>query len=99
MRTSVTSSRRPASGSPAGEKYLQFNREYPGDWTATLTRLTVDGTSAVGSLNFTVGEQRLVALVSLELHDRLVTNITDFWPEPYAPPPAANTWPNYTRRP
>jgi ketosteroid isomerase-like protein len=67
-------------------KYLQFNREYPGDWTATLTRLIVDGTSAAGTLNFTVGAHELVGLVFLELRDGLIAEITDFWPEPYEPP-------------
>lgn len=68
------------------EKYLQFNREYPGDWTCTVTRLIADGTTAAGSMNFTVGDQQLVGLVYFELHDGLITRITDFWPEPYEPP-------------
>jgi len=67
-------------------KYLQFNREYPGDWTATVTRLIVDGTTAAGSMNFTVGDEEMVGLVYLELADGLITRITDFWPEPYDPP-------------
>jgi ketosteroid isomerase-like protein len=67
-------------------KYLQFNREYPGDWTASVTRLIVDGTSAAASMNFTVGDEEMVGLVYLELADGLVTRITDFWPEPYDPP-------------
>src|SRR5262245_54346720 len=67
-------------------KYLQFNREYPGDWTSTLTRLLADGTSAAGSTNFTVGHEEMVGLVYLELRDGLITRITDFWPEPYEPP-------------
>ncbi|MFG1624078.1 nuclear transport factor 2 family protein [Kribbella sp. NPDC049227] len=67
-------------------KYLRFNREYPGDWTATVTRLIVDGTSAAGSMNFTVGDEEMVGLVYLELDDGLITRITDFWPEPYDPP-------------
>ncbi|MEV0803084.1 nuclear transport factor 2 family protein [Kribbella sp. NPDC050281] len=67
-------------------KYLQFNREYPGDWTATVTRLIVDGTSAAGSMKFTVGDEEMVGLVYLELDDGLITRITDFWPESYDPP-------------
>lgn len=67
-------------------KYVQFNREYPGDWTATVTRLIVDRTTAAGSMNFTVGDEEMVGLVYLELADGLITRITDFWPEPYDPP-------------
>ncbi|MFI7059708.1 nuclear transport factor 2 family protein [Kribbella sp. NPDC050124] len=68
------------------EKYLAFNREYPGDWQLTLTRLLVDGQSAAGSMNFTVGDQELVGVVFLEVRDGLVARVTDFWPEPYEPP-------------
>lgn len=67
-------------------KYLAFNREYPGDWEFTLTRLIVDGDSAAGTMNFTVGDQELVGLVFLEVRDGLITRVTDFWPEPYEPP-------------
>ncbi|MEI8406662.1 MULTISPECIES: nuclear transport factor 2 family protein [unclassified Kribbella] len=68
------------------EKYVAFNREYPGDWELTLTRVIVDGETAAGSMNFTVGDQELVGLVFLELRDGLVTRVTDFWPEPYEAP-------------
>ena len=51
-----------------------------------MTRLIADGTTAAGSMNFTVGDQDLVGLVYFELHDGLITRITDFWPEPYEPP-------------
>ena len=68
------------------DRYLAFNREYPGDWGLTLTRLIVDGHTAAGSMNFTVGDQELVGLVFLEVRDGLVTRVTDFWPEPYEPP-------------
>lgn len=68
------------------DKYLAFNREYPGAWELTLTRLIVDGQSAAGSMNFTVGEQELVGVVFLEVRDGLVVRVTDFWPEPYEPP-------------
>ncbi|HET6985250.1 MAG TPA: nuclear transport factor 2 family protein [Kribbella sp.] len=68
------------------ENYLQFNREYPGDWTCTLTRLIADGTTAAGTMNFAVGDEELVGLVYFELDGGLITRITDFWPEPYEPP-------------
>ena len=68
------------------DKYLRFNREYPADWTCTVTRLIADRTTAAGSMNFTVGDQELVGLVYFELHDGLINRITDFWPEPYEPP-------------
>lgn len=68
------------------EKYVAFNREYPGEWKLTLTRLIVDGQQAAGSMNFTVGDQELVGLAFVEVREGLITRVTDFWPEPYEPP-------------
>lgn len=68
------------------DRLVQFNREYPGDWRFTVTRLIVDGTTAAGSMNFTVGDDELVGLVYFEVPDGLITRITDFWPEPYEAP-------------
>lgn len=68
-------------------KFMQFNQEYPGDWTITPTRLIVEGTTAAGSMNATVGRQPLVALAFFELRDGLIERVTDFWPETYEPPP------------
>ncbi len=68
------------------DKYVQFNREYPGDWVLTVTRLLVDGSAAAASMNFTVGDEEMVGLVYLQVSDGLVSRVTDFWPEPYEPP-------------
>jgi hypothetical protein len=42
------------------DRYLRFNREYPGDWHLRPKVVFADG---------------------------LITQVTDFWPEPYEPPP------------
>jgi hypothetical protein len=68
------------------ERLLSFNREYPGDWRLSVTRLIVDGKMAAGSMNFTVGDEQLVGLVYLEVSGGLITRVTDFWPEAYEPP-------------
>ncbi|MDX6279776.1 MAG: hypothetical protein QOH03_847 [Kribbellaceae bacterium] len=68
------------------ERLVRFNREYPGDWRLAVSRLIVDGQSAAGSMNFTVGEEELVGLVYLELAGGLIVRVTDFWPEAYEPP-------------
>lgn len=70
-------------------RYVQFNAEYPGDWHvepkvvlgddrdgSLLFRWTVDGT----------GEDAL-AIAFFEVSAGHITKITDFWPEPYEPPP------------
>jgi ketosteroid isomerase-like protein len=69
------------------DRYVAFNAEYPGDWHidpqvvlgddhdgALLFRWTLDGDTALAIAFFEVGRGR-------------ITKITDFWPEPYDPPP------------
>lgn len=68
------------------ERLVQFNREYPGDWRISVTRLIADGETAAGTMNFTVGDEDLVGLVYFELAGGLISRVTDFWPEPYEPP-------------
>jgi ketosteroid isomerase-like protein len=69
------------------DRLVQFNREYPGEWRIDVTRLIVDGETAAGTMNFTVGDDEMVGLVYLELIDGLISRVTDFWPEPYDAPP------------
>ncbi|MEU4396646.1 nuclear transport factor 2 family protein [Kribbella sp. NPDC023855] len=69
------------------DRLVQFNREYPGDWRIDVSRLIVDGETAAGTMNFTVGDDEMVGLVYLELTGGLISRVTDFWPEPYDAPP------------
>ncbi len=68
------------------EKFVSFNREYPGEWRFAVSRLIADGSTAAGSMNVTVGDAELVGLAFFELQGGLITRVTDFWPEPYEPP-------------
>jgi hypothetical protein len=68
------------------ERLVGFNREYPGDWRLSVSRLIVDGESAAASMNFTVGDDGMVGLVYFELAGGLIVRVTDFWPEAYEPP-------------
>lgn len=71
------------------DRYVRFNAEYPGGWHiqpevilgddrdgSLLFRWTVDGT-----------DEDALAIAFFEVADGLITKITDFWPEPYEPPP------------
>ncbi|MDP9240275.1 MAG: nuclear transport factor 2 family protein [Actinomycetota bacterium] len=69
------------------ERYVRFNQEYPGDWELAVTRLVADGAAAAASIGFVVGGLQMVGLAFFELADGLVRQVTDFWPEPYEPPP------------
>lgn len=71
------------------ERYLAFNREYPGDWRVRVERIVADGSgrqAAVRTL-FTDGgqESHAVHFFTFDAQAR-INGITDFWPEPYEPP-------------
>jgi len=73
--------------------YLQFNREYPGDWHVVVERAVGDGEDggegghAATWTRVAVGDDELAALTFLDTGpDGLVTRITEFWPEAYDPP-------------
>ena len=68
--------------------YLRFNAEYPGDWRLTLERAVGEGRHAATWTTFVVDGVTQPALSFFELTDAgLISRVTDFWPEPYAPPP------------
>lgn len=71
------------------ERYMAFNRDYPGDWRVRVERVVADGDgrqAAVRTL-FTEGgqESHAVHFFTFDARGR-ITGITDFWPEPYEPP-------------
>jgi SnoaL-like domain len=69
------------------DRYVQFNAEYPGDWH--LEPRVVLGDDHDGSLLFrwTLGAEDSLAIAFFEVAGGRITKITDFWPEPYEPPP------------
>jgi len=68
--------------------FLRFNIEYPGDWHLRLRRVVADGRFAALWLDVHVGAEQQDACVWLELTgDGLISRVTDYWPEPYDPPP------------
>jgi ketosteroid isomerase-like protein len=68
--------------------YVQFNREYPGDWRVAVERAVGDGAHAATWTRFTVdgADQPGISFFDLDAQGRIV-QVTDFWPEPYEPPP------------
>jgi predicted phage tail protein len=71
------------------ERYLRFNREYPGDWRVRVERVVADGQERQVAVRtrFTTGAEELPAVhfFVLDATGR-ISGITDFWPEPYEPP-------------
>lgn len=73
------------------DSYVTFNVEYPGDWH--ITPQVVLGDTHDGALLFewtTDGEgggEKSLAVAFFQAEDGVITKVTDFWPEPYDPPP------------
>ncbi|MCX4882447.1 nuclear transport factor 2 family protein [Streptomyces sp. NBC_00847] len=67
------------------QRYVQFNREYPGDWHLRVERVVAEPGQVVTRVHFTVGLEEMFG-ISFFSGDGRITSITDFWPEPYEPP-------------
>jgi len=69
------------------ERYVQFNREYPGDWHLRIERMVAEPGQVVSRLRFTVGLEEMYGISFFTTDGSgLIVAITDFWPEPYEPP-------------
>lgn len=69
------------------ERYVGFNREYPGDWHVQIERVIAETGQAVTWTRVTVGLEQMHAITffTADASGRIAT-VTDFWPEPYEPP-------------
>ena len=76
------------------KRYLQFNREYPGDWRVRIERVVADGEGRQAAAHTLVtvtgaeGEATAIHAIHFFTFDTrgLITGVTDFWPEAYEPP-------------
>ncbi|MBA3293438.1 MAG: nuclear transport factor 2 family protein [Geodermatophilaceae bacterium] len=69
------------------DRYVQFNREFPGDWHLAPTSVLVEGAAGVGRFDWRLGQGRTEeAFAFFGVRERLLATVTDFWPEPYDPP-------------
>ena len=69
------------------DRYLRFNQEYPGDWHLRPKVTIADERHAVVWFAWSLGDQSDDAMAFFEFDGGLITRVTDFWPEPYEPPP------------
>lgn len=70
------------------DAYVRFNASYPGDWHVVVERAVGSGTHGASWTTFTVGTDVMPGLCFFDLDgEGRITRVTDFWPEPYDPPP------------
>ncbi|MFD7404146.1 nuclear transport factor 2 family protein [Streptomyces sp. NPDC059866] len=69
------------------DRFVQFNKEYPGDWHLRIERLVAEPDHVVSWIHATVGLEEMYAISFFTFTgDGRIDSITDFWPEPYEPP-------------
>jgi hypothetical protein len=69
------------------DRYLRFNQEYPGDWHLRPKVTIADERHGVAWFEWLLDGRADDAMAFFEFADGLITRVTDFWPEPYQPPP------------
>ncbi|HLP02869.1 MAG TPA: nuclear transport factor 2 family protein [Opitutaceae bacterium] len=69
------------------EAFLDVFRTWPGAWRVVPTRIVGDARRAVSEIEFHDGAGVATGISFFEFSDGLICRITDFWPEPYEPPP------------
>jgi hypothetical protein len=69
------------------DRYLRFNQEYPGDWHLRPKITIADERHGVAWFEWLLDGRTDDAMAFFEFADGLITRVTDFWPEPYEPPP------------
>ncbi|PAZ13874.1 hypothetical protein CLM62_20485 [Streptomyces sp. SA15] len=69
------------------ERYVRFNREYPGDWRLRVERIVAEPEQVVSWGLFTVELEEMYGISFFTGDDSgRISAVTDFWPEPYEPP-------------
>ena len=68
------------------DRYLTFNREYPGNWHIEPVVTLGDDHDGALLFRWSLAGQSSLAVAFFEVNRDRITKITDFWPEPYDPP-------------
>ncbi len=69
-------------------RYVEFNATFPGDWHLSVERILGDDRHAASWTRFEVDGTTQSGLCFFDLNEEArIAHITDFWPEPYDPPP------------
>jgi len=70
------------------DRYLQFNQEYPGAWHLEVKVALADEEHGVAWFIWEVpGSEPAEAMAFFTFAEGVIATVTDFWPEPYDPPP------------
>lgn len=68
------------------DNYVAFNQTYPGDWHLTVERVIAEADEGVSWTTFVIGDETMTGLCFFRFSNELITEIDDYWPEPYEAP-------------
>ena len=79
--------------------YLEMFKTWPGDWRATVKSLICEEAQAVSIIEFTIESESeagtesevMTGISVFHIENGLISQVTDYWPEPYEPPPRATS--------
>lgn len=74
------------------EMWQQVNEHYPGRWAATVQSVVAENDSVVTRTEVSDGSITVLAISFFTVEDGLITNLVEYWPEPYAPPEGRSQW-------
>ena len=77
--------------STGADGYLDLFCTWPQPWHAVVQQVVADAGRAVCVIDFVAGDTHSTGIGIFEVDDGRITRVTDFWPEPYDPPPRATT--------
>jgi limonene-1,2-epoxide hydrolase len=69
------------------DRYVTFNAEFPGDWHVEPQVILGDDRDGSMLFRWRLDGEGSLAIAFFEVAGDLITKVTDFWPEPYDPPP------------
>lgn len=71
----------------SGAGYLEMFSTWPGAWEARIQHLVCEPCKAICVIEFVVNSETMTGISIFELSADLITRVTDYWPDPYEPPP------------
>lgn len=70
--------------------FVDFFATWPQPWRVALERVVSDGRQVALQMVFDDGRSKQTAVGFYDVEAGRITRITEFWPEPYEPPPRAS---------
>jgi ketosteroid isomerase-like protein len=72
--------------------FIAVQENYPGRWRCAVEHLIESGSQAVTRTRVSDGRTHTFALSFFEARDGRIRRLTEFWADPYAPPPGRARW-------